>query len=232
MNRYVAEKDAMQVREAAQVFLKRTFWDHRVNEAQLVAEAESFQANAGLLDPFVATQLNSELEKLSGGVAIGQAIVDGWIKAFRASNPTKVNDDNPFNNPLHPKIQAEFAAIKANAQTKTNVVDACMYIIENSGWGSLQEVAMRQAKATDFENAIRDMDDLDKLRRFMRRMIEMRLQKETYDPHFGGASERFVEACRTIVNDKASPRLAGLVKRLFEGTVLASELIKQEPASS
>lgn len=225
INRYVEEKDAMQIREAAQVFLKRVFWDHRVDEAQLVAEAAVFPTCAGLLDPFIVTQLNTALEKLPGGAVIGEKIVDGWIKAFKATMPAMVNDDNPFNNPLHPNIRAEFDAIKENVQTNTTVVDACMDIIENSGWGTLQEVAMRQATADDFEAAIRDMKDLDMLSRFMRRMIELRLRKETYDPHFGGATVRFVEACRTIASDTTSPRLAGLIKRLFEGTALASELI-------
>jgi hypothetical protein len=99
-----------------------------------------------------------------------------------------------------------------------------MSIIANSGWGTLQEVAMRRATAADFEAAIRDMEDLDQLRSFMRRMIEMRFQRETFDPHFGSATERFIEACRTIANDATSPRLARLIKRLFEGTALAAEL--------
>ncbi|RYD47028.1 MAG: NTPase KAP, partial [Verrucomicrobiaceae bacterium] len=211
IDRYVAEKEAMEAREEAQQFLKRVFWDHRVDEDQLVTEAAEFPSRAGLLDPFVATQLDSVLSKMPGGAAIGEAIVQGWLEAFKATNPTTVDDDNPFNNPLHPKIQAEFATITAHAQANATVVDACMDIIENSGWGKLQEVAMRRATAADFEAAIRDMEDLDKLRRFMRRMIEMRLQREMYESHFGTATERFVEACRNIANDAASPRLAGLI---------------------
>jgi hypothetical protein len=224
INRYVNEQEAMEAREAAQQFLKRAFWDHRVSEAQLVAEAAVFPARAGLLDPYVVTQLDSILAKMPGGAAIGNAIVDGWIAAFKASNPETLNDENPFNNPLHPKIQAEFTSITAAAQANATVIDACMDIIANSGWGTLQEVAMRQATAADFEAAIRNIVDLDQLRRFMRRMMEMRLQRQTYDPHFGTATERFVEACRTIANDTASPRLASLIKHLFEGTALASEL--------
>jgi hypothetical protein len=231
IERYVAEKDAMEARETANDFLTRVFWDHRVDEAQLVAEAAAFSANAGLLDPFVVTELNSALTKLPGGVEVGQAIIDGWIKAFKSRNLATVNDENPFNNPLHPKIQAEFAAIKATAQANATVVDACMHIIENGGWGTLQEVAMRRATMADFEIVIREMEDLDKLRRFMRRMIEMRLQRSTYDPHFGTATEHFVEACRTIANDMTSPRLAGLIQRLFSGTALASELAPQSQAS-
>lgn len=226
IDRYVAEKEAMEAREGVRQFLKRAFWDHRVGEAQLVAEAAIFPVRAGLLDPFVATQLDSALSKMPGGAAIGEAIVDGWLEAFRATNPTEVDDDNPFNNPLHPKIQAVFSAIKANTQASATVVDACMHIIEKSGWGALQEVAMQRATAADFEAAIRDMVELDNLRRFMRRMIEMRLQSGASDPHFGPAPERFMEACRNIANDPKSPRLAGLIKRLFESTALASELAK------
>ena len=231
IDRYVAESEAMKARETAQNFLKRAFWDHRVDEAQLVAEAAVFPASAGLLNPFVATELQAVLAKLPGGAAIGDAIIDGWIAAYRESNPATVNDENPFGNPLHPNIQAEFSAIKATAQTNTTVVDACMHVIENSGWGTLQEVALRRATAADFEAAIREMDDLDKLRRFMRQMINMRLQRATYDPHFGTATERFVEACRAIANDVASPRLASLVQRLFGGTPLASELAPEAHAT-
>lgn len=228
---YVAESEAMKAREAAQNFLKRVFWDHRVDEAQLVAEAAVLPASAGLLDPFVATELQSVLAKLPRGAAIGDAIIDGWIAAYRESNPSTVNDENPFGNPLHPKIQAEFGEIKATAQANATVVDACMHVIENRGWGTLQEVALRRATAADFEAAIRGMEDLDKLRRFMRQMITMRLQRATYDPHFGTATERFVEACRAIANDAASPRLASLVQRLFGGTPLASELVPQSNAA-
>ncbi len=231
IDRYVAEREAMEAREAAHRFLKRVYWDHRVDEAQLVAESAVLPASAGLLDPFVATELESVLAQLPGGAVIGDAIVDGWIVAYKGSNPSTVNDANPFNNPLHPKIKAEFAAIKSTAQANATVVDACMHLSKNGGWGTLQEVALRQATAADFEAAIREMADLDELSCFMRQMIKMRLQRATYDPHFGTATERFVDACRTIGNDAASPRLAGLIQRLFGGTALASELAPESHAT-
>ncbi len=88
---------------------------------------------------------------------------------------------------------------------------------------------MRRATAADFETEIRDMDDLERLRRFMRRMIEMRLPRDDYDRHFGTATERFLEACRSIANDTTSPRLASLIQRLFDRTTLASELTPKLP---
>jgi hypothetical protein len=223
IDRYAAETEAMVARESARSFLKRTFWDHRVGDAQLVGEAAQFLGVAPLLDPYTVTKLDAVLSKLPGGGPTGQAIVDGWIAGFRAGNPVDVDDDNPFNQPMHAAIKAEFAAVKGQAHANANVIDACIHVIENSSWGTLQEAAMRRATAADFEAAIRGMD-VEKLRTFMRRMIEMRLQRQTYDPHFGTATERFVEACRTIANDAGSPRLAGLIKALFEPTALASEI--------
>ena len=82
---------------------------------------------------------------------------------------------------------------------------------------------MKGATAADFESAVRNME-IEKLRRFMRRMIEMGLQWQTYDPHFGTATKCFVEACRSIANNPDSGRLAGLIRRLYSGTALASEL--------
>ncbi|KJV27352.1 NTPase KAP [Aquitalea magnusonii] len=228
---YIAEKQNLEALERANQFLFKVFWDHRIDDAQLVAEAATLPMISGMLDPFVASELDLELAKLPGGAAIGEAIIDGWISAFRARKPKEVNDENPFNRALHPAIKAELAAINADAQARTTVLDACMHIIENGGWGTMQKVAMIRATAADFEVAIREMD-LDKLRRFMRHMIEMRLQRQTYDQNFGAATERFVDACRTIANDTASPRLAGLIKQLFEGTAIASELAQPEPTEA
>ncbi len=223
IDRYVAEKQNVEAREKANQFMYKLCWDHRLSNAQLLEMASELPAISGLLDPYICSELEIELAAIPGGASIGQAVVDGWVASFKAHKYEQVNDDNPFNRPLHKSIAAEFAAVNAQAQARTTVLEACMHVIEKSGWGTMQEIAMKGATAADFESAIRNME-IDKLRRFMRRMIEMRLQKQTYDAHFGTATERFVEACRTIANDAVSTRLAELIKRLFAGTALASDL--------
>ena len=227
IERYIAEQQNIEARERANQLLFKLFWDHRVSEGQLIEMAFDLPTIAGLLDPFLASELEQALASLNDGAIIGKAIVDAWIVSFKTQKHEGVNDENPFNRQLHPAIAAEFAAVKAQAQARTNILDACMHIVENSGWGTIQEVAMKRATAADFETAIRNMD-IDHLRRFMRRMIEMRLQRQTYDQHFGTATERFVEACRNLANDATSSRLASVVKRLFEGTPLASELVPHQ----
>lgn len=67
----------METRGAANNSLKRVFWNHRVDEAQLVAEAAAFPANAGLLDPFVVTELDSVLTKLPREEWVVGQIVQG-----------------------------------------------------------------------------------------------------------------------------------------------------------
>lgn len=225
IERYVAEGLAMDARQNARSFIVKAIWDHRATDADLVAEAAGFPAVADHLDPYVATELHGILGELVGGQPLADQVIQAWIAAFNARGGPAPEDDNPFGNPLHQDIKAAFDAAVAQSHAEATVVQACMHVIENNGWGTMQEVAMKKATAADFESAIRDMD-IDTLRRFMRRMIQMRLQKGTYDQHSGTATERFMEACRAIANDQApgSIRLAKLIRRLFEKTALASEL--------
>jgi hypothetical protein len=160
-------------------------------------------------------------------------MVQGWLTAFHArhEDPDGIEDDSAFARPLHPDINSEFENIKARAQAKTTVFNACMHIINQSGWGTMQEIAMKTATVEDFELTIKALS-IDDFRPFMRRMIEMRIQRQSYDAHFGSATERFVEACRKIANDPKTGRLGNIVKRMFDGAKLGAELTIQVKPSS
>jgi hypothetical protein len=233
INRYVSEGQTMEARQNVRAFITKAIWDHRVSETDLVAEAASFPAVAPQLDPYLSTELYDILAGLEGGQAVGTQVIQAWIVAFQGVGGTAPNDENPFGNPLHSDIRAVFDAANAHAQAQATVVDACNHIVEQSGWGTMQEVAMKRATTADFESAIRDMN-VESLPKFMRRMIQMRLQRGTYDPHFGNATERFMDACRAIANDPSpeSARLAKLMKRLFAKTALATELDLSQPVQS
>nr|WP_297352917.1 P-loop NTPase fold protein [uncultured Caldimonas sp.] len=233
IERYVAEAQTIQARQDVRVFIKRACWDHRATDAELVAAAAGFPAIAGQLDPYVVTELHGVLDELAGGQALAGQVIQSWIAAFQAAGAPAPEGDNPFGNPLHPDIKAVFDAAVAQQQAQATVVEACNYIIEHSGWGTMQEIAMKRATAADFQSAIRNMD-VEDLPKFMRRMIQMRLQRRTYDPHFGHATERFVEACRAIANDQApeSARLSKLIKRLLLRNALEQELNPPQPPAA
>jgi hypothetical protein len=233
INRYVAEGQTMEARQNARAFITKAIWNHRVSETDLVDEAGSFPVLAPQLDPYLATELHDILAGLEGGQVVGTWVIQAWIVAFQGSGAPAPIDDNPFGSPLHCDIRAAFDAANAHAQSQATVVEACNHIVEQSGWGTMQEVAMKRATTADFESAIRDMS-VESLPKFMRRMINMRLQRGTSDPHFGNATERFMEACRAIANDQSpeSMRLAKLMKTLFAKTALATELDLSQPTQS
>lgn len=231
IERYVNLTQSIEVHQKARTFIKKAIWDHRLTDADLVAEATVFPAVGGQLDPYVVTELHEVLSELDNGQDLAEKVVQAWIAAFKARGESVPDDDNPFGTHLHPDIQATFDAAVDQQQAQATVVEACNHIFKHNGWGTLQEMAMKRATASDFDSAIREMD-IENLPTFMRRMIQMRLQRSTYDPHFGDATSRFVEACRAIANDQSteSARLAKLIKRLFAKTVLASELEPIKPA--
>lgn len=231
IERYVGEAQTIDARQNARIFIKKAIWDHRATDTDLIAEASGFPTVAGQLDPYVATELHGVLSELDGGQPLAAQVIQAWIAAFRRRGDPASDDDNPFGNPLHPDIQEAFDTAASQQQAQVTVVEACNYIIKHSSWGTLQEVAMKRATADDFESAIREMN-IEELPKFMRRMIEMRLQRGTYDRHFGHATDHFIESCRAIANDQRpeSVRLAKLIKRLFATTALASELNPAQPS--
>lgn len=213
LDRYESETEHMVAKAAVRALVKKFYWDHRVNNDQLLQEAHELTDKVIYLNPYEITELQAVLEKLPHARALGEQMIDDWI----AANPKKIaaaaGDDNPFNNPIHPKIQAKLDETKQDLQLSTTIVDACMHIFENSGWSTLQENVLRNASAKDFENAIRGIEDLDQFRRFMTRMMQMSQQPANYQC-FGLATQRFMEGCQEIVNDPKSPRLAGIVRRV------------------
>ncbi len=233
IDRYVEEAQTSEARQNVRAFIKRAIWDHRATDAELVAAAAGFPAIAGHLDPYGATELHRVLGELERGETLADQVIHSWIAAFQASGAPALENDNPFGNPLHPDIKAVFDAAVAQQQAKATVVEACNYIIEHNEWGTMQEAAMKRATAADFQSAIRTMN-VEDLPKFMRRMIQMRLQRCTYDSHFGHATERFVEACRAIANDQApgSERLSSLIKRLFRGSAIEQELNPPQPSAT
>ncbi|SEM70457.1 KAP family P-loop domain-containing protein [Bradyrhizobium sp. OK095] len=226
VDRYVAETVRMEAHHRVGQLLERLFWDPRAEDAELITEANGLLSLANLLDPYTVTDLDRNLAQLPDGSAVGSRFVQAWITSFRERPPEHdvSNDDSLYHRPLHPDIKSEFAAIKARAQSKATVFDVCMHIINNSGWGAMQEAVMKNATVEDFESALKGLE-MDDFRRFMRRMLEMWLQRQQYESHFGSALDRFVEACKNIIGDPHSARLGTLIKRLFEDAGIEADLL-------
>lgn len=220
IDRYAAENDAMTAQLDFNKFIERLIWDHRLTEADLLAQAKELAPRVHLIDAYSFTAFHEAVEELPDGKQVAKTMLDSWITAFKAKNYDDFDDENVFGRKVHPAIQSEFDAIKTHAQAKLTVFDACAFIVKQRGWNERQELAMKAATAADFEAAIRTIDIKD-LRMFMRRMLEMTMQPGGYRETFGHATDRFVEACKNIVQDPNSDRLGKLIKSLFTTSKLS-----------
>lgn len=114
---------------------------------------------------------------------------------------------------------------KARSQAHSTVFEVCKHIAGNSGWGRKQEAVLKSTTTQDFEAIIRTLE-VDDLRLFMFKFLEMCVQSGTYKQHFGSATDFFMDACRTIYQDPAVPRLAKLVETLFKSSKLEAHLVQ------
>lgn len=229
IDRYSAEDDAMTARNDVKKFFDRLIWDHRLTEADLLAEAKNLTPRVHLIDVYNFTSLHDAVEDLAGGKDVAKDMLDNWIAAFKAKRFDDFDDENTFGRKVHPAIQAEFDAIKNNAQAKLTVFDACEFIVKNRGWNARQELAMKAATVADFEATIKTID-IKGLRLFMRRMMEMTMQPGGYRQHFGHATDRFTDACKNIAQDPNSGRLGKLIKKMFADSKL-SHLVEPPTAA-
>ena len=226
IERYVCEADAMSAQHLAREFHEHVIWHYRMTEEELLAEARSLADKSHLLDAFTVTGLYDHVLNLNGGGPVADLIVNNWIAAFRKRDVQNVSFENFFQQPIRPRIEAEFNAAKAAAKAKITVFEACKHIAKNNGWGHKQEAVMRAAMPRDFEATIKSLD-ADDLKLFMLRFLDMCVHRSTYQAHFGSATDHFIEACGNIYSDPGSGRLGGLIKLLFKDAKLESELVRR-----
>ncbi len=90
---------------------------------------------------------------------------------------------------------------------------------------------MKSASVADFEATIKSLE-VENLRLFMCRFLDMCVHKETYQPHFGSAMDHFTQACRNIVSDLSQARLGALITLLFKDANIESELKPPAPLAA
>ncbi|MNY15552.1 hypothetical protein D3C86_1487720 [compost metagenome] len=179
----------------------------------------------------MVTSLHDTLNEIPGGDVIAVAAVDHWIAQFQARTVKGQMPENFFGRKLHPKIQAEFAALEMKAQADVSALDACEYMIKHSGWGERQVLALKSASPSDFEALIRTAET-GRLKYLLWRMIEMCAHKRSYEAQFGPAMDNFALACRSVVKDGSQPRLAKLIRFLFAEKKVSHLIEHADPADA
>lgn len=221
IQRYIAENESMEAKAAVHRFIYQVIWNYRLTEPMLLEQATIFLDTCHFLDSSTVSLLCSIIEKkLSGGQSITEDIIDKWID----HNQIDENSDNPFDNEIHPKIQAFLDTIKEESHAKTSIVDVVLYICTHNSWGPVHMSILSRATPNDFENAIRNTENIEDFKDFMLQMTKLAMNQGHYEQYFGSAVEHFIEACRAITKDQNSSRLANLIKGLFDSRKLAAKL--------
>ena len=227
IERYASEADVMHAVTLAKQFQDHVIWHHRMTDNDLLEEGKEVSRYSHLLDAYLVTSLHQSISELNGGQPIADALLKNWINVFEVKTINNFEFDNFWNQPIHPYILTAFDAAKARSQASSTVFDACKHIAMNTGWGSEQEAILKASTAQDFESIIRTLE-VDDLRLFMCKFLDMCVHSENYIPHFGSATECFMDACRNIFNDSTVPRLGKLIEDLFKSSKLESHLISPE----
>ncbi len=214
IDRFIAETEAMTASIECNQFFEQSFWNHALTEEQLLERARPLVAKAHLLDAYMVTSLHNSINELPNGQALAEETIERWITAF--TEPVNGDGvDKFFHRKVHPKIEALFRLGEDKTLSDTSIIDACIHISQHSGWGTRQEMVIRQTSIDTMETVMRTAAIQD-LRIFMAKMLQFTTNKSNYERHFGAAMDNFIEACRRITKDPSVPRLAKIVHRLFE----------------
>ncbi|SKC99122.1 KAP family P-loop domain-containing protein [Burkholderia sp. CF099] len=222
ITRYVNEADATRAHQMVQQLREDVFWNHRLTDAALLERARALIPSTHYFDGSTVTYLHDVISQLPEGTAVAEQIVDEWLSAFKLRDRQE-SADNPFQRSFHPRIQAEFDAIKQTAEASTTLLDACRYISEHQGWGARQRVAMNRVTAEEIEATIKAID-VEDLKSLLSNLLHMCTQRGAYGHDFGKTLDNFILACRRIANDPGSGRLGRLIRLLFEDAKLELQL--------
>ena len=225
-DRYIAEGEAFRAQQQCRDFFDKELWHPELNEKQLLSEAEGLLPAVVWIDAYMLTGLCGSLSKIDGGQELADRMVAAWLDHFRLKQASAIgefNFDSVFERELHPAIAAEFEARKAASNPSLSLLEVCVRIIKNSGWGDLEERAMQSSTPEQYEDQIRNLSGKD-LQTFMTKNMDFYINRATYEKHFAQAMQNFLLACRAICQKDDNSRRTQLVKKLFRRYHLEAEL--------
>ncbi|MQA20938.1 P-loop NTPase family protein [Rugamonas rivuli] len=214
VNRYVDEKNVMELREKCSRFFELEQWHPMVTDEELLSLGAELAEGAALLDAYAATALHDRLADVPGGAEVGKTIIARWIDGFKEKEPPPHRPDNYDNKPLHPEMEAAFSEAERRLKPIPSLLEACLRIGDNANWESVNSQAMRDATVASYEETIKTTSG-PQLRDFLRANVVLYSRREGYAADFADALEHFATACRAICQANPIPRLSRAIRKVF-----------------
>lgn len=218
LEKFSSEHAKLSVSLGFHAFIHRIRWDQRTTNEALIEEAVDVVGQSALLDPAMVTTLAEILSGEFDQQALASRAVTNWIGEYERKELT---DDDSYElrrftmRALHPEIEQAFAQRERHNVANTSIVDTCIYLATNNGWGTRQQFSMKSATLEDMDAALRQ-SAIEDFRTFMIKMVELCVSKEMNTHYFGTAMDHFEAACRRIVETEADSRLATIIRWNFK----------------
>lgn len=220
IDRYVAEAQALAARERRFDFFDKVIWHPEISDHDLLRDLHQLVPEAALHDMFSITALHDQAMKLPDGQYVAQELIDRWLAAFRerpAAGEERGFDPDfrSFRQPLHPDIDREVRVLQARHNSSTNLQEVCRKVAEEHAWGTREEAFMKGVTPADYEAAILAARGKE-LKLLLLQSMDFVKNKGAYEPHFGGALDAFVAACRSLSQRQdIGARWKSLITNLF-----------------
>lgn len=216
ITRYKNETERLKTLKQLENFYTDLKWNHKVSAAQLLEYAKSISCKIHHLDARNFTYFHDDVKELQNGEELANEMMERWIEEFKKL-PNEAKSRSNFNQSIHPRIKEEIDLQENSEITNHSIFDAIKHIIDHSGWSNRQEMVMKRATVSDFENTIKNLSPQD-LQIFLPRMMEFARQSKSYAQHFGKAPDNFLTACKNIAEADPYSRLTLILERVFSET--------------
>lgn len=209
------ERVAAQAR--ARDFFQWTRWNPDLDDAEILERAEALLGDVRRLDCYTVSSLYDHLQTLAGCADVANRLVSAWIEWLRElatapdAEPAQFVLEDLFNRPLHPAIVAAFAEARGQLERPRSLLNICLRLAHNEGWGREEEAVMQAASVEDFMRTILETRG-DQLKIFMLKNLDLYTNRETYQRHFGSGPIHFFEACKQIHSERPGTRWATLLE--------------------
>ncbi len=226
VDRYINEKDVNLAKTHTQEFFDAVFWHPELSEANLLEEAKKLSNEVHLLDCYTVTAIFNIVKDYKEGQDIADQMITIWLDHFNEKDPSEFGgkyESNIFQQELHPDIEKTFRDLRTRLNPSASLFEVASQIYHHSSWGDKETGAMKNSTPTQYIDTIINLTGED-LKIFLLKNIDMYVNKQTYLTHFGSGMDNFVEACRTIYNQDSNSRISKIIKLVFRGSNIETDL--------
>ncbi|RUI43487.1 hypothetical protein IPC414_02655 [Pseudomonas aeruginosa] len=216
IERYKADERRVSVMNDVADFFYEYNWCPEISTDDLVCRLRGFRSGVQYIEFRTLSYLIDVAEHLTGDSELGQELIavwSDWINDYYSGG--LIPEEVTLYESLRPEMQEVLGKLYSSFDSSMTIVQACYNIRERNGWGRQESYLLKSVDVASYESQIRNATGRD-LEVLIRQGVDFVLHKSAYEEAFGDVGDRFVDACRNIVNRESGSRLQLIISRYFE----------------